>query len=371
MSSNLNILNLLLIFIFSFSLSLAFTFFVKKIAIFLKIVDKPNKERKVHKKDTALLGGVAIFLSFFLICFLLKDKFLVGDLKINHLLGVFIGACFLLLGGILDDKYDLDARYQIIFPILASLAVIAGGVNIEKITNPFGTYIFFNTLQIPILEINGVMHYFVVFSDLLIFIWLMGMMYTTKILDGLDGLVTGIVSIGALIIFLFTISPQYYQPDIAIASLILSGVSLGFLIFNFNPASIFLGESGSLFLGFILGVLAIISGGKIAIALLVMGIPIIDTAWTIIRRLIDGKNPFKGDRRHLHFRLFDLGLGHKKTVLIYYVLSFSFGLSAVFLQSMGKFFALGFLLLIMVGLIFVVNYAKKKLKISNSLKIKN
>ena len=189
------------------------------------------------------------------------------------------------------------------------------------------------------------------------------MIYTTKILDGLDGLVSGIIAIGAFIIFLFTISEQYYQGDIAIASIILFGACLGFLILNWHPAKIFLGEGGSVFLGFSLGVLAIISGGKIAIALLIMGIPILDVLWSIIRRLIAGKNPFKaGDRKHLHFRLLDLGLSQKKAVLIYYVIAGIFGLSALFLQSLGKILALGTLVLFMILILILFYYLDQKKK---------
>jgi len=185
-------------------------------------------------------------------------------------------------------------------------------------------------------------------------------MYTTKLLDGLDGLVSGLGAIGAFIIFLFTITTKYYQPDIGLAALILAGACLGFLVFNWHPAKIFLGEGGSLLVGFLLGVLAIISGGKIAIALLVMGLPILDVAWTIVRRLADGKNPFRfADRLHLHHRLYDLGLGQRRTVLIYYLISTVFGLSALFLQSQGKMLALAVLLMIMLGLVISLRYLAK------------
>jgi predicted adenine nucleotide alpha hydrolase (AANH) superfamily ATPase len=176
-------------------------------------------------------------------------------------------------------------------------------------------------------------------------------MYTTKLLDGVDGLVSGVVAIGGLIIFLFTLTTRYYQPNLAFAALLLTAVCLGFLIFNWHPAKIFLGEGGSLLLGYILGVLAIISGGKIAIALLVMGLPILDVAWTIVRRLLKGKNPFRfADRQHLHHRLLGLGLNQKQTVLVFYALALLFGLSGLFLQSLGKFLAL----LVLVVLMFII-----------------
>lgn len=348
------------IIIFTVFLSAFFTFIVRKLALRFNIVDRPNAERKLHQGEIPFLGGVAIFLAFFLMLYFFRDYLLQGNLEPRHWLGFFAGAGFLMIGGILDDKYSLPAKYQLIFPILASLCVVAGGVEIAKITNPFGGYFNMNDLRIPVLFFGGAWHYFVIVSDVLIVLWLMGMMYTTKLLDGVDGLVTGVTGIGGLIVFLFTISDKYYQPDIALAALVFTGACLGFLIFNWNPAKIFLGEGGSLLLGFILGVLAIISGGKIAIALLVMAIPIMDVIWIIVRRLREGKNPFKySDRKHLHFRLQDLGLSIKQTALVYYAFAGIFGLSALFLQSRGKVIMLGVLVLIMLGMVIGFSYIDK------------
>lgn len=322
-------------FIFVFLLAVIFTVIVKKIALRFNIVDEPDKERKIHKAKTPLLGGVAVFFTFFVALYFVRDIILAGNLEVSHWLGFFIGACFIMIGGFLDDKYNLKPQIQFIFPLLAVASVIFGGVSIEKITNPFGGFLY-----------PGL------FSIILIIFWLLGMMYTTKLLDGVDGLVAGVTAIGGFIIFLFTMTTKYYQPDVGIAALIFSAACLGFLIFNWHPAKIFLGEGGSLFLGYALGVLAIISGGKIAIALLVMGIPIMDVIWTIIRRTVAGKNPFKfADRKHLHFRLLNLGLSQRKTVLIYYGFSLFFGLSALFLQSRGKMLALIILILIMLGIV--------------------
>lgn len=321
----------LIIYISGLLLTALFTVLARRVALYFNIIDQPDQDsaggRKIHKYATPLLGGLAIFSAYFILLFFFSDHFLTGDLRWPHLWGFFIGALVIVIGGVLDDKYNLRPAQQIIFPFLAVAAVIAGGVEIAKITNPFGGFID--------------LHSWVFISPLLIGLWLLGMMYTTKLLDGVDGLVSGISAIGGLIIFLFTLTTRYYQPDIAFAAILLTGTVSGFLIFNWHPAKIFLGEGGSLLLGYILGVLAIISGGKIAIALLVMGVPILDVAWTIIRRLWAGQNPFKfSDRKHLHHRLLALGLSQRKTVLVFYLLSLTFGLSGLFLQSRGKFWAL-------------------------------
>ena len=351
----------LLIFIATLALSALITPLIGRLARRFGVIDYPDAERKLHKKPLPLLGGLAVFVAFFAFVFILLGPLTSGNLDNGHWLGFFIGGCFLMLGGWLDDRYRLKPGLQFIFPVMAAISVIAGGVEIEKITNPLGHFLFLDSLRIPIMAIGGQVLYFVVVSDLLIILWLLGMMYTTKLLDGVDGLVTGVTAIGALIIFLFTMTTRYHQPDIGLAALILAGACLGFLIWNFYPAKIFLGEGGSLFLGYALGVLAIISGGKIAIALLVMGIPIMDVAWTIIRRLKAGRNPFKfADRKHLHFRLLDLGLSSRRTALVYYLFAAVFGLSALFFQSLGKFVALLILLLAMFAMVVGFGYLEKR-----------
>lgn len=332
------------IFILTAAVSGVLTAAMIKVSLRLKIVDKPTEERKIQKHPVPLLGGFAVFAAFFGVLTLFNGRLVAGDLEYRHWIAFFIGALFIMIGGFLDDKYNLSPLKQVIFPVLAPLCVIIGGVSIAKITNPMGGFFYFS---------SGL-------SAGLIFVWLTGMMYTTKLLDGIDGLVAGVTAIGGFIIFLFTLSEKYYQPDIALAALVLSAACFGFLIFNWHPARIFLGEGGSLLLGFILGVLAIISGGKIAIALLVMGIPIMDVIWTIIRRLWDGKNPFRfSDKKHLHFRILDLGIGQRKTVIFYYILAAVFGSSALYLQSLGKVLAMIVLILIMFFMVIVFSGPKK------------
>lgn len=343
-------MNFFLIFIITLLLSISLTYLVKKIALKFNFLDKPNQDRKIHKKNTPLLGGLAIFCSFFIVLFFLKDNLVAGDLTKVHWLGFFLGGAILIFGGAIDDKCNLKAKHQIVFPLIAVFIILLFGISIEKISNPFGgDFLYLNQWRLILFSLE-----FYIFSGLLIFFWLMGMMYTTKLLDGLDGLVTGVTMVGSFIIFLFTMTEKYYQYDIALASLVLTATCLGFLVFNWHPASIFLGEGGSLFLGFALGVLAIISGGKIAVALLVMGIPIMDVVWTIVRRLRKKQNPFKfSDREHLHFRILDTGIGQRKTVLIYYAIALGFGLSALFLQSKGKLLALSILLILMFMIVFI------------------
>lgn len=325
------------------ALSIALTPLAKKFAFYYKILDHPNQARKIHQQPTALLGGLAVYLAFSLttLGFLISGNLLDGRTTTWQIGAILIGGLILMLGGILDDKYRIKPWQQILFPLFAASLVIASGVKVQFVTNPLG----------------GVIVFPVALGTVVAFLWLVGMMYTTKFLDGLDGLLSGITTIGALIIFGVSLFWDVPMSTTSILALILTGSTLGFLFFNWHPAKIFLGEGGSVFCGFMLGVLAIISGSKIATALLIMGIPILDVAWVIIRRFLQGNSPTQGDRKHLHFRLLDIGLSHRQTVVVLYLITTTFGLSSIYLPSFGKVIALVILIIFMIilagGLVYI------------------
>ena len=344
-------------FVLYFTLSFLFSLFLTALAIDLmkrfKIIDSPNyKARKIHHKKIPLGGGLAIFFSFFALTTLafVFNK-LGNEISGIHLFGLFFGGGILMIGGLLDDRFTLAPGYQIIFPIIASLVLIASGIGPEVITNPLNN----GLLRLDIWTISfGSFGNWLVLSDVIVFFWLMGMMFTTKFLDGLDGLVGGIVVIGALMITFLSLQKQWYQPEVALLSIIFSGACLGFLVWNWHPAKIFLGEGGSVFTGFILGTLAIISGGKIATTLLVMAVPMLDVARVIARRMQKRQPIYKGDNEHLHFKLLASGLSQRQAVLLLYAISFLFGMSTLFLQSRQKLFALLllFILMLLIGVWF-------------------
>lgn len=330
-------------------ISVMATYLIRQLAIFLKITDAPSEPRKIHAKPIPQLGGLAIYTTFIILLIIFYQSGFITDGKIqfNHILGIIIGGGLLMVGGYFDDKYKLKPYQQIIWPILAALVIVFSGFSLNYVSNPFGGLIY----------LGGA-----VLSPLIIFFWLLGMMYTTKFLDGLDGLVTGVASIGAIILFLVSLFWDVPLSGTSILCLLLAGSTLGFLIWNFYPAKIFLGEGGSLFLGFMLGVLAIISGAKIATALLIMGIPILDVIWVIVRRIFkEKKSAFLADGKHLHFRLLDAGLNQRQAVLFLYLLTAIFGAVSLFQQTVGKIITLGILLLVMVilGLWVVTRYKKK------------
>jgi UDP-GlcNAc:undecaprenyl-phosphate GlcNAc-1-phosphate transferase len=337
---------LLVSFLSAFLVSLFLTFVIRSAMRRFSIVDFPVVgSRKIHNERIPLGGGLAIFASFFIIIlfFWFFSARLGPTVTGKHLLGLFLGGLILMIGGLLDDKYCLKVRYQIIFPIIASLVAIASGITVQIVSSPLNGAFSLENFFISFGSIGNI----VLFADLFAFLWLMSMMYTTKLLDGLDGLVTGIVLIGSLIIFFLSLQPRWYQPDISLVSIIFAGSCFGFLIWNWHKAKIFLGEGGSLFAGFALATLAVISEGKIAITALVMCMPILDMVRVVSNRILNKKSVFAGDSEHLHFRLLQSGLSHTQTVLLFYSISFLFGVTALFLQNKEKVIALIFLFLLM------------------------
>ncbi len=314
-------------------LSAIFTPLVKRLAWRWQIVDYPTP-RKIHQKPIPLLGGLGIFLSFTFttLIFWFQGKLVDINISNTYIAAILIAGLTLVIGGVLDDRYNLKPYQQFIFPLVAVLIALLAGIKIQYITNPAG----------------GVLKFPLGTGIILAGFWLIGMVYTTKFLDGLDGLVAGVTVIGAIIIFIVSLSWDVKFSGTSTLSLILAGAALGFLIFNWHPAKIFLGEGGSIFCGFMLGVLAIISGSKIATALLIMGIPILDVFWVIIRRLWQGNSLAKADRKHLHFRLLDIGLSHRQAVLFLLFLTTAFGITSLFLKTKGKIIALVILSLIMI-----------------------
>ncbi|MBI4054045.1 MAG: undecaprenyl/decaprenyl-phosphate alpha-N-acetylglucosaminyl 1-phosphate transferase [Candidatus Doudnabacteria bacterium] len=336
------------------SCSFVLTFIIRKLAVKLQVIDYPDLPRKIQRSPVPSLGGLAIYLAFGFVATVSWLSFGPFGKFISpaYLVGILVGGLILMLGGYFDDRYRLPPRYSIIAPVLSAIAILLAGVQLSYINHPLGGALFLDTVKV-----SG----YPVFGGLFVFLWVLGMIYTTKFLDGLDGLASGVSVIAAAVLFFLSRIPAVNQPDTALLAVIFAGATLGFLPWNFHPAKIFLGEGGSTFLGFMIGTLSVIAGGKIATALLVMGVPILDVAWVILRRIANNFSPFVGDRKHLHYRLLDLGLSQRQTVLTLYFISAAFGVSGLFLQSAGKLVALFLLLSVMVvlGTFAVLAYNKK------------
>ncbi|MBI3956372.1 MAG: undecaprenyl/decaprenyl-phosphate alpha-N-acetylglucosaminyl 1-phosphate transferase [Candidatus Kerfeldbacteria bacterium] len=348
--------------------SFVLTGWVRRIAIRRTIVDRPENapHRKVHTTPVPLLGGLAPWGAFVLtvgaILLVQPDLLVAGYLLPKHLLGIMIGGLVLMIGGTLDDVRPRSARFQILWPMIAAVLILVFGISLEYISNPFGAPLRLDQWSLTLFTIGGLPYGIVLFADLFAWSWLMVAMYTTKFLDGLDGLVSGISVIGMIILAALSMSETVGQPETARIALIGAAAFLGFLFWNFHPAKIFLGEGGSLWAGFLLGTLAIISGGKIATALLILGIPMLDVVWVVLRRLASRPSSIvNADRKHLHYRLLEIGLSHRKTVLVLYLFAAIFGSATLFTSGKVKFLVLGLLVVLMVVLgTFLVARRKKR-----------
>lgn len=301
--------------------------YVRRLAFKHNLVDHPTSPRKKHKKPMPLAGGWAIFLSFFLTVLLVQlatGHFTLGEFGTAQLWAVFLGSTIIMLIGTLDDAFDLSPRIAILGPILAAMIAALMGIGFQKVSNPFGDFLFISEFA----------------SGILTFIWLMGMMYTTKFLDGLDGLATSVSGSAALVMSALALSVAFFQPDLALLTLIAAGSMLGFLLFNAPPAKIYLGDGGSILLGFLIGTFAIIGGSKVLTALLVMAIPILDTLFVILERIRRRRAVTVGDRLHLHHRLADGGWKPITILGLYVFIALLFGLLTLILTGLQKLIAL-------------------------------
>lgn len=286
-------------------ISLLATPLVKKLAVKIGAIDVPKDERRVHKKPIPLLGGLAIYIAFIITIILKK-----GSLETSEL-GIILGSTIIVIGGVIDDIKDLKPIVKLSIQIVAALCLIASGVSITILTNPFGGtngLIYISWLYIPFTVI-----------------WVVGITNALNLIDGLDGLAAGVALISTITIFIIAII--HNRSEAAILTSVLGGAIIGFLPYNFNPATIFMGDTGAQLLGFLLaaismeGTIKSATAFAISVPILAIGLPIYDTIFAMIRRKVNGKPISQADRGHLHHRLLDLGLSQRQAVIIMYLLS--------------------------------------------------
>jgi len=314
--------------------------YVKKLAFRLGAVDKPDA-RKVHHVIMPRLGGLAIYIGFMvavLTCMnITKD-----------VVGILLGGTIILLVGIFDDIYQLSARVKLLGQIAAAMVLILFDIRIEWLNNPMGGYFYLDYLSIP-----------------LTVFWVVSFTNVVNLMDGLDGLAAGVSAIASVTIILVALQQGFYP--VAIITAALAGGTIGFMRYNFNPATIFMGDTGSLFIGYMLAAISIFGAVKSAatIALIVpaiaLGLPIMDTAFAIARRYINGKPIFQPDKGHLHHRLLALGFSQRQAVMLMYLISAGLCLSAVLFTEIDGIYAI-LLLVIIVAAIFI---GAKKIGILN------
>jgi len=316
---------MILTFITSFSLSLILTPLASRLGRRLKIIDWPGG-RRAHAGKIPRLGGAPLFIAFISSigvaawCKILTAGYHRSAGDFTRLKGLLIGSLAAFLFGLIDDKFDLPPWPQFIFQFVLALISLATLLWLERFTLPFFGFVALSDyawgywVHIP-----------------LTILWVMGMINTVNWLDGLDGLAAGVGAILCLVLAIHMYSRG--QTSVALLSLALLGALLGFLPYNFTPARIFLGSAGAFFLGYALGSLGLIAGGRVATALMVMGLPVVDVAWQIFDRLRRHRSPTQADRGHLHFRLLDLGISQRIIVLLYWGFCALFGILALLVSS--------------------------------------
>ncbi|MDR0268734.1 MraY family glycosyltransferase [Paenibacillus sp.] len=309
--------------IVSLALALLLTPLVKKFAIKIGAVDVPNA-RKVHTKIMPRLGGLAIYLAFILSVFavlpFVAEQFSIRDT--NFIRAFLLGGSVIVLIGVLDDRFELSAKVKLLGQIVAACIVVFGfDITVDFVNIPFHNS--YSSLE------DWIAIPFTIF-------WIVGVTNAINLIDGLDGLAAGVsgIAIGTILVMALLMG----NLTVALLCLLLLGAVIGFLFFNFHPAQIFMGDTGSLFLGFSLALLSMLGFKQVAIVsfitpLIIIGVPLSDTFFAIVRRWIQKKPIFAPDKGHLHHCLREIGFSHRQSVLIVYGIAAFFGVLAVIQSS--------------------------------------
>lgn len=306
---------------------------VRSLAVRMGAVDIPKDGRRMHDHPIPRMGGLAIFFGFIL-------SVLIFQTLTPALRGILLGSVIIVVLGILDDIYALPALPKFLIQIVAALVAVLEGNRIEFLSNPniFSKEPFWELgwLSIPISVL-----------------WIVAITNSVNLIDGLDGLACGVSTISSMTLLVIALIVS--EPDVAILMAALAGACIGFLPYNLNPAKIFMGDTGSTFLGFILATVSIQGLFKFyaiisfAVPFLMLGLPIFDTCFAILRRVAKGQSPMSPDRGHIHHRLIDMGFSQKQAVAVLYIISAILGLSAVVLTTIGVVRAMLFLMALCVA----------------------
>jgi len=341
------------------SLIVAFlvTPFVIKLAYKIGIIDNPQKNKHpkiIHTYPTPRGGGLAIYIAVITISlvFLPLDK---------HLIGILIGATIIIMMGILDDKYNLNPYLRIAIGFIAAAAPIISGIGISYISNPAGGIIDLSNPKINFLFLGEERSIWLL-SDLFALFWIVFMMNILNMgAKGVDGQLSGVAAIAAIIIALLSLkfSADITQwPIITLAS-ITAGAFMGFLPWHLYPQKIMPSYGGATLAGYLLAVLSILSTTKVGTLVVVLSVPLIDTGYTILRRILSGKSPVWGDRGHLHHRLLDLGWGKRRVAIFYWIITAILGILSLYLNTRSKLYTIIGIVILLGGIILWLTYRPK------------
>ncbi len=321
-------------------------FFAKK----YKLVDDPKKHKHpaiIHKKPIPRAGGLPIFIAILITMLVF--------LPLNNLsFAIILAGMIVIIVGILDDKYDLSPYVRFVANIICAGIVVFSGVAVPFTTNPTGGILHFGVYSISLGSITFIFSLPAILAVIWI-VWVMNMLNWSK---GVDGQMPGVAAVSAVVIGIAALRfPQPTSINVydAQLSFIVAGAAIGFLFYNFYPAKIFPGYSATI-LGFMIGVLSIISSVKLATAILVMGIPTVDAVITILRRILSRRSPFWHDKGHLHHLFLDLGLSQRSIAFFYWIMSLLLGIFALTLSSKGKIFAIILVVVVVSAIILSLKY---------------
>jgi len=294
----------------------------------LGAIDEPDSDRRVHRRPIPRTGGLAVAATFVGVgvAGLAVNQFLhfappLRAVRTPEVIALFAGVALGGLIGYLDDRLQLRARWQLIGQFVLAGVALALGIRIDRLPNPLG--------EVPLLLGEAA-------AIAATTLWIVGMLNSVNFVDGLDGLLGGIALIAVTTLGVISLIDEPIQPAVAVMCALLAGALLGFLPYNFHPARVFIGTAGVFAVGYALAVLSVLGTAKVALALLVLGVPIIDTFWIIIRRVSSGHSPFSADRGHFHHRLLDLGLSHRQAVLLIYLLCSVLAVLSLVLSGRGQ-----------------------------------
>ena len=303
----------------AFLISIAMTPAVKAFAARVGAIDVPDHKRHIHDHPIPRMGGLAIFFGFLLSVLLFADI-------TTEVRGILLGAIVIVATGALDDVLNLKPGTKFLVQIIAAVIAVAHGVVIRVMMNPNvfskSESVLLGWLAVPIT-----------------ILWIVGITNSVNLIDGLDGLAVGVSTISCITILVVAL--RVAEPNVAIIVAALAGACIGFMPYNLNPAKIFMGDTGSLLLGYVLSTVSVLGLFKFytvvtfVVPVLALAVPLSDTVFAFVRRIVHGQSPFQADRGHFHHKLMDLGLNQKQAVAILYAVSAALGLSAVTLTTSG------------------------------------
>lgn len=312
----------------------------------LGILDDPKKHKHpaiIHKKPIPRAGGIPLLIGIFLTSIIFLPP-------TSMTATLFLAAFIALVIGVMDDKLDISPYVRFEVNIICAVLIVIAGVSIPFITNPLGGILYLDAIKLPLIP-------FIHLGDLAAIIWIVWVTNMINWSTGVDGQMPGVIAISAIVIGFLSLRFPLSDPNTFIAanlSFIIAGSSLGFLLFNFYPAKIFPGY-GATSMYMLLAAVAILSGVKLATAIMVMAVPLIDGVVTIVRRMLTGHSPFWHDNRHLHHLLLRLGFGQRRIALSYWLVSAIFGLVSLALSSREKLFAMLMIVIVVLGAILTLH----------------